>query len=115
MSLWDQPPSPAYSARLPDSRSRALACCLSGSGFKLLGKAGAFFWWGETNGCGDFLCNSFQGTTLGKSNSVSFTWGAALRWDFTRSLGVRIDYDTFGEIYNAKMQTISIGLYALFF
>jgi len=86
-----------------------------GAGFKLMGKAGAFFWWGETTGCGDFLCNSFQGTTLGKSNSVSFTWGAALRWDFTRSFGVRVDYDNFGEVYNAKMQTISIGLYALFF
>jgi hypothetical protein len=86
-----------------------------GSGFKLMGKAGAFFWWGETNGCGDFLCNSFQGTTLGKSNSVSFTWGAALRWDFTRSVGLRVDYDNFGEVYNAKMQTISVGIYALFF
>jgi hypothetical protein len=86
-----------------------------GSGFKLMGKAGGFFWWGNTSGCGDFLCNGFQGTTLEKSNGVSFTWGAALRWDFTRGMGVRIDYDNFGEVYNAKMQTISVGIYALFF
>jgi opacity protein-like surface antigen len=86
-----------------------------GHGFKLLGKAGAFFWRGETSGCGDLFCNSFQGTTLDKSNGVSFTWGVGARWDFSNSVGVRVDYDNFGQVYNAKMQTISVGFYVLFF
>jgi opacity protein-like surface antigen len=85
-----------------------------GHGFKLLGKAGAFFWRGEVNGCGDLFCNNFQGTTLDKSNGVSFTWGVGARWDFSDHFGMRIDYDNFGEVFNAKMQTISIGVYVLF-
>ena len=43
-----------------------------GHGFKLMGKAGAFLWSGRTSGCDDFLCNSFQGTTLNNDTGVSF-------------------------------------------
>jgi opacity protein-like surface antigen len=86
-----------------------------GHGFKLLGKAGAFLWEGKINGCGDFLCNSFQGTTLNRDTGVSFTWGVGARWDISDSVGVRLDYDNFGQVYNANMQTISAGIYFLFF
>jgi opacity protein-like surface antigen len=86
-----------------------------GHDFKLLGKAGAFFWSGQITGCGDFLCNSFQGTTLNKGTGVSFTWGVGVRWDFSDHVGVRLDYDNFGQVYNANMQTISAGIYVLFF
>ena len=86
-----------------------------GHGFKLMGKAGAFFWCGEVNGCRDFLCDSFQGTTLNKGTGTSFTWGVGARWDFSDRVGVRVDYDNFGQVFNAKMQTISVGVYMLFF
>ena len=86
-----------------------------GHGFKLMGKAGAFFWRGEVSGCGDFLCDSFQGTTLNKGTGTNFTWGVGARWDFSDRVGVRVDYDNFGQVFNAKMQTISVGVYMLFF
>jgi opacity protein-like surface antigen len=86
-----------------------------GHGFKLMGKAGAFFWRGEVNGCGDFLCDSFQGTTLNKGTGTNFTWGVGARWDFSDRVGVRLDYDNFSQVFNAKMQTISVGVYMLFF
>lgn len=86
-----------------------------GHGFKLLGEAGAFFWSGEISGCGDVLCDSFKGTSLNKSSGVSFTWGAGARWDFSDRVGVRFDYDNFGQVFDSNMRTISIGVYTLFF
>lgn len=86
-----------------------------GHGFKLLGKAGAFFWSGEISGCGDAFCDNFKGTSLNRSSGVSFTWGAGVRWDFSNRLGVRFDYDNFGQVFDSNMQTISIGVYTLFF
>jgi opacity protein-like surface antigen len=85
-----------------------------GHGFKLMGKAGAFLWSGRTSGCGDFLCNSFQGTTLSNDTGVSFTWGVGARWDFSDHVGARVDYDNFGQVFNANTQTISVGIYAHF-
>ena len=52
---------------------------------------------------------------MNKATGTSFTWGVGARGDFSNRVGVRVDYDNFGQVYNAKMQTISAGVYMLFF
>ena len=52
---------------------------------------------------------------MNKGTGTNFTWGVGARWDFSDRVGVRVDYDNFGQVFNAKMQTISVGVYMLFF
>jgi opacity protein-like surface antigen len=51
---------------------------------------------------------------LSNDTGVSFTWGVGARWDFSDHVCARVDYDNFGQVFNANTQTISVGIYAHF-
>lgn len=65
-------------------------------GLSFFGRLGAAYSWTDTDGSG--VITGVQVSGNGKSNATTFLWGGGLAYDFNPRVGVRAEYENYGQV-----------------
>jgi hypothetical protein len=82
-----------------------------GRGFSLTGKAGIFRWKADDK---QFTCSGGSCTTRGTLRDTDPVIGVGLKYDFSRNMAMRLEYEQFHNVANADYNLWTVGVQAGF-
>lgn len=82
-----------------------------GQGLSLTGKVGLFRWKADDR---QYSCSGGSCTTRGEQRDTDPVVGVGLKYDFSRNLAVRLDYEQYQNVANTDYNLWTIGLQAGF-